>query len=125
MQTAQGALDLALAGRAGGQPAAAAWIESNAIPWLHYFAPFVEAAAQPRPSLQLEQGDAVQTVLAPPVVGPVALDVAFRGRLGGARLEVLVDGQSLGVAGDDTTDWQVARFRLSSDTLAGKSTLNV
>ncbi len=115
---------LALTGHAADQPAALAWVESNAVPSFSYFQPFVEAAAQPRPHVQLEQGDRVQATLAPAASGPVALDVAYRD-LPGVQLEVYVDGQLLGVAGSGSGPWQVARFDLPPGALAGKSTVDV
>jgi len=119
-----GAVTLQVAGQAAGQPAALAWVESNAVPSVHYFKPFVEAAAQPRPNLQLEQGDRVQATLAPPRSGPLALDVAYRD-LPGVQLEIFVDGHLLGVAGSGSGPWQVARFPLPAGALDGKSTVDV
>ena len=119
-----GVVTLELTGDTAGQPAAVAWLESNAVPSVHYFKPFVEAAAQPRPNLQLEQGDRAQATLAPPSAGPAALDVAYRD-LPGVQLEVFVDGQLLGVAGSGSGLWQVARFALPSDALTNKLTVDV
>lgn len=119
-----GALTLALSGQAAGQPAAVAWVESNAVPSFSYFQPYVEAAAQPRPHWQLEQDDRVQATLAPAHGGPVMLDVAYRD-LPGVQLEVFVDGQLLGVAGSGSGPWQVARFPLPPGVLASKSTVEV
>ncbi len=124
VQPVDGAVTLALSAQVAGQPAAVAWVESNAAPSVHYFGPFVEAGAQPRPRVQLEQGDAVQATLAPPGAGPLALDVAFRD-LPGVQLEIFVDGQMLGVAGSGTGAWQTARFALPAGALAGKSTVTV
>ena len=124
VQPMDGALTLQLTGLAPGQPAALAWVESNALPSVHYFKPFVEAAAQPRPNLQLEQGDRVQATLAPAHTGPVALDVAYRD-LPGVQLEVFIDGQLLGVAGSGSGAWQVARFPLPPGALSAKSTVDV
>jgi len=115
---------LALSGQAAGQPAAVAWVESNAVPSFSYFKPFVEAAAQPRPHVQLEQGDRVQATLAPAHAGPAVLDVAYRD-LPGVQLEVFIDGQLLGVAGSGSGSWQVARFALPAGILTGKSTIEV
>ncbi len=123
-QPMDGAVTLQLTGLAPGQPAALAWVESNAVPSVHYFKPFVEAATQPRPNLQLEQGDRVQATLAPSTPGAVALDVAYRD-LPGVQLEIFVDGQLLGVAGSGSGPWQVARFPLPPGALAGKSTVDV
>lgn len=121
---AGGAMTLALSGQAAGQPGAVAWVESNAVPSFSYFKPFVEAATQPRPNLQLEQGDRVQATLASPSAGPVVLDVAYRD-LPGVQLEVFVGGQLLGVAGSGSGPWQVARFALPPGALTGKSTVDV
>lgn len=119
-----GAVTLALTAQAPGQPAAVAWVESNAVPSVHYFGPFVEAGAQPRPRVEMNQGDTARATLAPAGSGPAALDVAFRD-LPGVRLEVYVDGQMLGAAGGGTGAWQVARFALPAGALAGKSTVDV
>lgn len=108
---------LALTGHAAGQPAAVAWVESNAVPSVHYFAPFVEAAAQPRPSLRLELGESAQAMLAPAAPGSAVLDVAYRDRPG-VRLAVLLDGQELGVVGGAADAWQVARLLLPAGALA-------
>jgi hypothetical protein len=115
---------LELSGQAAGQPAAAAWVESNAVPAFSYFKPYAAAAAQPRPHQQLEQGERVQATLAPAHAGPVALDVAFRD-LPGVQLEVFVDGQLVGVAGSGSGPWQTARFALPAGALAGKSTVDI
>ncbi len=119
-----GVVTLALYGQAAGQPAAVAWVESNAVPSVHYFGPFVVAAAQPRPRVVVNQGQAARATLAPAGPGLAALDVAFRD-LPGVQLEVFVDGQLLGVAGSGSGPWQVARFDLPSGALAGKSTVDV
>ncbi len=124
VQAVDGAAILALSGQAAGQPAAVAWVESNAAPSVHYFGPFVEAGAQPRPRVEMQQGDAVQATLAPPGPGPAVLDIAFRD-LPGVQLEVYVDGQKLGVAGSGSGPWQVARFDLPAGALANKSTVEV
>lgn len=118
------AMTLALSGQVASQPAAVAWVESNAVPSVHYFGPFVAAAAQPRPRVEMNQGQAARATLAPPSPGPVALDVAFRD-LPGVQLEVFVDGQLLGVAGSGSGPWQVARFDLPASLLAGKSTVDI
>ncbi|MBE2232192.1 MAG: hypothetical protein IAE85_01720 [Anaerolinea sp.] len=119
-----GVVALALSGQSAGQPAAVAWVESNAIPSLHYFGPFVEAAAQPRPRLELLQGDRTQATLAAPGTGPAVLDIAFRD-LPGVQLEVYVDGQRLGVAGRGSGPWQVARFELPAAVWANKRTIEL
>jgi hypothetical protein len=124
VQAIDGAVTLALTAQAAGQPAAVAWVESNAVPSVHYFGPFVAAGAQPRPRVEMNQGDTAQATLAPPGAGPVALDVAFRD-LPGVNLEVYADGQMLGVAGSGSGPWQVARFELPASLLAGKSTVNI
>lgn len=124
VQPANGAVTLQLTGRAADQPAAVAWVESNAVPAVHYFKPMVEAAAQPRPSLRLEKGDRAQATLAPSHAGAVALDVAYRD-FPGVQLAVLVDGQQVGVAGSDTGEWQVARFALPAGALTGQATVDV
>lgn len=119
-----GAVTLTLTGRAGEQAGAVAWLTSNALPSLHYFNGFVQAAAQPRPNLQLDQGDAVQATLARPTRDEVVLDVGYRDRPG-VQMAVLVDGQTLGVVGGTSDRWQVARFTLPPDALADKTTLQV
>lgn len=124
VQAVDGAVTLALSAQSAGQPAAVAWVESNAAPSVHYFGPFVEAGAQPRPRVEIQQGDAVQATLAPPGPGPAVLDIAFRD-LPGVQFEVFVDGQKLGVAGSGSGPWQVARFDLPASLLAGKSTVDV
>ncbi len=124
VQPVAGAVTLELTGGAASQPAALAWVESNAVPSFSYFKSFVEAAAQPRPHVQLEQGDTVRATLAPAADGPVVLDVAYRD-LPGVQLEVFLDGQLLGVAGSGSGPWQVARFELPAGALAGKSTVDV
>jgi hypothetical protein len=118
------AVTLGLSAQAAGAPAAVAWIESNAIPAVHYFAPFEAAGAQPRPSLRLDEGQRADAVLAPAHSGPVVLDVAYRDRPG-VRLAVTVDGQELGVVGGDSDGWQTARFDLPAGLLAAKPTVQV
>jgi hypothetical protein len=115
---------LELSGQAAGQPAAVAWIESNAVPAFSYFKPYEAAAAQPRPHQQLEQGEGLQATLAPAHAGPVALDVAFRD-LPGVQLEVFVDGQLVGVAGSGSGPWQTARFALPAGALVDKATVDI
>ncbi len=115
---------LELSGQATGQPAAVAWIESNAVPAFSYFKPYEAAAAQPRPHQQLEQGERLRATLAPAHAGPVALDVAFRD-LPGVQLEVFVDGQLVGVAGSGSGPWQTARFALPAGALVDKSTVDI
>ncbi|HSN76653.1 MAG TPA: hypothetical protein VL334_16400 [Anaerolineae bacterium] len=124
VQAVDGAVTLELTGLAPGQPAALAWVESNAIPSVHYFKSFEEAAAQPRPNLQLELDDRVQATLAPSSAGSLALDVAYRD-LPGVQLAVFVDGQQVGVAGSGTGVWQVARFELPAGALTGQPTVDV
>jgi hypothetical protein len=124
VQTVHGAVALQMAGDAAGQTAAVAWIESNAVPAVHYFAPFELAAAQPRPSLRLDEGGSAQAVLAPAGSGPIVLDVAYRDRPG-VQLAVLVDGQEIAVVGGASDAWQVARFDLPAGALANKSTVEV
>ncbi len=119
-----GAVNLALSAQADGQPAAVAWVESNAVPAFSYFKSYTAAATQPRPLRQLEQGERLQATLAPAHAGPVALDVAFRD-LPGVQLEVSVDGQLVGVAGSDSGLWQTARFALPPDALTSKSTVAI
>lgn len=118
------AVTLMLTGTAGGQAAAVAWLTSNALPSLHYFNGFVEAATQPRPNLQLDQGDTVQTTLARPAADAPVLDVGYRDRPG-VQMEILVNGETLGVVGGTADRWQVARFTLPPDALAGKATVQI
>jgi hypothetical protein len=119
-----GAVTLELTGHAADQPAAAAWVESNAAPSIQYFRPLVVAADQLRPNLQMELGDSVQATLAPPSTGPVVLDVAYRD-LPGVQLVVVIDGQEIGVVGNVTDVWQVARFELPAGALTSKPTVDV
>jgi len=121
---ADGAVALTLAGRADHQPAAAAWIESNAVTSHHYFGYFEEAATQPRPSQQLNQGDTAQATLAPAAAGPVVLDVAYRDHPG-VQLAVSVDGQTLGIVGGAGDAWQTARFELPAGSLPARSSVAV
>jgi hypothetical protein len=119
-----GVVTLELTGHAAGQPSAVAWVESNAVSSVHYFKAFVEAAAQPRPNLQMELGDRVQATLASPGAGPVVLDVAYRD-LPGVQLAVFVDGQEVGRVGNATDIWQVARFDLPAGALTSSPTVEV
>lgn len=107
----EGKVTLTLRGSAGEQAAAVAWIDSNAIPSTRYMAPFIEAAAQPRPAVELQQGERVRFTLAPPVSGVLALDIGFRD-LAGTQIEARVNGELVGVVGKGTGPRQVARLLL-------------
>lgn len=124
LHATEGQATLELAGHAADQPAAVAWIESNAIPAVHYFAPFEEAAAQPRPSLRLDLGEQASAVLAPAGAGRPVLDVGYRDRPG-VRLAVLVDGQTVDVVGGASDGWQAARIPLPAGALSAQPSVRV
>lgn len=105
-----GILSLSLTGHAGDEPAAVAWIESNALPAVHYFAAVPDLDQRPRPRLELEPGQSVTATLAAPAVGPLDLVLDFRDRPGVA-LDVRAAGQLLGTAGG-SDDWLTARLPL-------------
>ena len=98
-----GPLTLSVTGSAGDQAAAVAWIESNALPVVHYFAPFDDVNTRPRPTIQIDPGASLTVHLARPSQAPVALKLFYRDRPG-VRLAVFVDGDLRDVAGG-TDEW--------------------
>lgn len=96
---------LSLAGTAGDQPALAAWVESNALPAVHYFVPLEDASTRPRPTIRLEPGESRRVQLARPGDEPVALEVLYRDRPG-VRLAVTANDEPLAVVGG-TNSWRV------------------
>jgi hypothetical protein len=105
-------VELDLAGSAGDQPALAAWIESNALPALHYFVPLEDASTHPRPTLALEPGASRSVQLARPKEEPVALDVFYRDKPG-ARIAVTVNEELRDVIGG-TDGWRTDQVPLPS-----------
>lgn len=110
---AGGAMTLTLQGAAGSQPAAVAWLESNALPTVHYFAPLEDASTRPYPSVRLEQGQVLTATLAAVGAAPLALEVMHRDRPGVA-LDVWVNGRLLGTVGGND-EWRVDRLVLPAD----------
>lgn len=110
MAAASDTLSLSLIGHTGSEPAAVAWIESNAIPAVHYFAPVPDLDQRPRPRLELAPGQGASTTLAAPVHGPLDLVLNFRDRPGVA-LEVRAAGQLLDTVGGHD-GWLTARLPL-------------
>jgi hypothetical protein len=107
---AAGVVTLALRGAAGDQPAAVAWLESNALPTVHYFAPLEDASTRPYPSVRLEQGEILTATLAAAGAVPLELAIMHRDRPG-VTLEVWGNGQLLGrVGGND--GWRTDRLAL-------------
>ena len=102
---AGGPVHLSLDGATGDQPAAVAWIESNALPAVHYFVPLEDASTRPRRTIRLEPGESHTVQLARPGEDPVALELLYRDRPG-VRLAVIVDGEVRGVVGG-TDGWRV------------------
>ena len=100
-----GPMHLSLDGATGDQPAAVAWIESNALPAVHYFVPLEDASTRPRPTIRLDPGESDTVQLARPSEDPVALELLYRDRPG-VRLAVIVDGEVRGVVGG-TDGWRV------------------
>lgn len=105
-----GAAALALSVAAGQQPAAVAWIESAALPAVHYFAPLEDASQRPRPTVRLDPGQTVAVELAPAAAGPAALELVWRD-WPGVQLTVLVDGQPVGRLGGDD-GWRAEQLPL-------------
>jgi hypothetical protein len=103
-------VDLAIAGSADDQAAAAAWIESNALPSVHYFVPLEDASTRPRPTVPLDPGASLSTQLARSSQAPAALEVLYRDRPG-TRLAVFVDGELRGTIGG-TDAWRVDQLPL-------------
>lgn len=68
-----GRVTLTLLGTAGDQPAAVAWIESNAVPAVHRFAPSPELLDEAMPAAAWESGASARALLAPAYAGPAAL----------------------------------------------------
>lgn len=108
-----GAVTLTLQGSAGEQPAAAAWLESNALPIVHYFVPLEDASIRPYPSVRLEQGQALTATLAAVAAPPRAIEVMYRDRPGVA-LEVWAGGKLLGVTGG-RDGWRADRLAMPSN----------
>ncbi len=86
------------------------WIESNAVPSVHYFAPRVDASERPRPTVQFDPGQTATIRLAPAEHGPAVLELLHRDRPGVA-LEIRVDGQLVVVVGG-TDGWRTERIAL-------------
>ncbi|MCB0200057.1 MAG: hypothetical protein KDI03_08295 [Anaerolineae bacterium] len=105
-----GKIDISLTGSAGDQPALVSWIESNALPAVHYFVPLEDASIRPRPSVRLEPGENVTATLAVAAPGPADLALLHRDRPGVA-LEVAVNGQPLAVVGG-SDGWTTERIPL-------------
>lgn len=103
--SADGPVQLSLDGSTGDQPAAVAWIESNALPAVHYFVPLEDASTRPRPTIQLDPGASRTAQLARLSEDPVALELLYRDRPG-VRLAVIVNGEVRGVVGG-TDSWRV------------------
>lgn len=108
-----GVVTLTLQGSAGEQPAAVAWVESNALPTVHYFVPLEDASIRPYPSVRLEQGQALTATLAAVAAPPRAIEVMYRDRPGVA-LEVWAGGRLLGVTGG-RDGWRVDRLAAPPD----------
>jgi hypothetical protein len=113
---AQGTLTLALTGSAGDQPASVAWIDSNALPAVHYFVPLVDASQRPRPTIQLDPGQHVTVDLATAGPGPVLLELLHRDRPG-VQLALYANGQALGLVGG-RDGWQTEHVVLPESVLA-------
>lgn len=118
-----GPVTLSLALTAENQPAAVAWIESNAIPAIHYFAPFDDASQRPRPTIRFDGGETVSIQLAPAAPGPAVLELLHRDRPGVA-LAISVDGQSLAVVGG-ADGWRTERIPLPAGLLTDQQPLTV
>ncbi len=114
---------LTLVGAAGDQPAAVAWIESNAISDINYFTPFEAGVVQPEQATQMEPGEHFRATLAPARPGPVALEVLYYDRPG-VQLVVSVDGEPLGVLGG-ADGWRTERLALSPELLGARPVLEV
>lgn len=120
---ADGAVGLSLALTAAQQPAAIAWIASNATPALHFFAPSADASERPRPTIRFDAGATTEIRLAPALPGPAALELLHRDRPGVA-LAVAVNGQPLAVVGG-TDGWRSERIALPDELLAGQQPITV
>ncbi|MEZ4767714.1 MAG: hypothetical protein R2844_04740 [Caldilineales bacterium] len=118
-----GPTTLSLALAAPNQPAAVAWIESNAVPSVHYFAPFDDASQRPRPTIRFDAGETASVRLAPAAAGPAMLELLHRDRPGVA-LEVNVNGQPLAVVGG-TDGWRSERIPLPDGLTAGQEPITV
>lgn len=108
-----GQVVLRLAGLAGEQPAAVAWVESNALPAVYYFVPLEDASLHPRPTVRLDSGQSITVTLAPANEPPLALELLHRD-WPGVQLAIWVNGQRLGqVGGSD--GWRKERLALPPD----------
>lgn len=124
VQTPEGGkVTLSLALTAGDQAAAIGWIESNAIPSLHYFAPFDNASQRPRPTIRFDPGETAAIRLALADTGPAVLELLHRDRPGVA-LEVNVNGQPLAVVGG-TDGWRTERIALPDGLTIGQEPITV
>lgn len=114
-------LDLAL--QAGGQAAAISWIESNAVPAIHYFASSSDASERPRPTIRFDSGEIATILLAPADAGPAVLELLHRDRPG-VSLAVAVNGQPAAVVGG-SDGWRTERIALPGELLAGQEPITV
>lgn len=110
---AEGKVTLQLAAQTAEQPAAVAWIESNALPAVHFFQPLVDLSQRPRPRLVLPPGQSHTVDLAPDQPGPLALELLHRDRPGVA-LAVLVNGVQVATVGG-SDEWRTERVALPPD----------
>jgi hypothetical protein len=112
--TALDQIKLELAGTAGEQPAAVAWIESNALPAVHFFQPLDDLSQRPRPRLGLPPGTsrAVELAAARLAPGAAQIEMLHRDRPGVA-LVVMANGQTLATVGG-ADGWRTERIDLPS-----------
>ena len=118
-----GAVNLSLALESRDRLPVVGWIESNAVPSVHYFAPRLDASQRPRPTVQFDPGQTTTIRLAAVDAGPAALELLHRDRPGVA-LAISVDGQPLAVVGG-TDGWRTERIALPDDLLPGQQPLTV
>ena len=114
LAASDGQIALSLRGTAADQPAAVAWIESNALPSVHYFGDMRYVSEQPRPSITLEPGQSYTVTLAPQHHEPLDLEILHRDQVG-TEVAIQVNGETAGVIGG-TDGWRLERLALPVDT---------
>ncbi|MDW8317985.1 MAG: hypothetical protein RMN53_09105 [Anaerolineae bacterium] len=106
-------LDLVLRAEGIGQPVAVAWVESNALPAVHYFPDFVDLNQRPRPRLRLAPGESRRVELARATGQPRALELLHRDRPGVA-VEVWANGRLLATVGG-ADEWRTEQVPLPEE----------
>ena len=118
-----GAVTLSLALESRDRLPVVGWIESNAVPSVHYFAPRHRRQRTAAPNRSFRSRPDGHDPAGAADAGPAALELLHRDRPGVA-LAISVDGQQVAVVGG-TDGWCTERIALPDDLLAGQQPITV